>query len=44
MPVKVNILDGGRGIEFISSGIVTGEEVIATNNEVYTRDNLEKLR
>ena len=28
MPVKINILHDGMGIEFISSGLVTGKEII----------------
>jgi len=40
MPVKINILQKGKGIEFVSSGIVTGEEIIEANKKIYTRDYL----
>lgn len=44
MPISVNLLDDGRGIEFISSGTVTGEQVIHANEKVYARENLQHLR
>ena len=44
MPVKINILEGGIGIEFISSGIVTGKEIIEANKKIYNREHLERLK
>lgn len=44
MPVEVNFVRQGEGIEFISSGIVTGEQVIAANNRIYTSDILKRLK
>jgi hypothetical protein len=44
MPVKINILQDGMGIEFISSGIVTGKEIIEANKKIYTKEQLLRLR
>ncbi|MEW6674293.1 MAG: hypothetical protein AB1427_21575, partial [Thermodesulfobacteriota bacterium] len=44
MPVKINMIDGGMGIEFISSGVVTGKEIIEANKKIYTREYLERLK
>ena len=44
MPVQINVLDDGEGIEFISSGIVTGEEVIEANKKVYTREDPLRMK
>lgn len=44
MPVQINIIQGGIGIEFISSGVVTGQEIIEANNKIYTRENLLSLK
>jgi len=38
MPVEVRYLDGGKGAVFLLSGFVTGEEVIAANRQIYSRD------
>lgn len=44
MPVQINFLDNGIGIEFISSGVVTGEEIIEANKKVYNDKNLIRLK
>ena len=44
MPVQINTLDAGIGIEFISSGVVTGKDIIGANNLIYTHENLCLLR
>lgn len=44
MPVKINWLEEGRGVEFIASGVVTGAEIIAANRQIYQRGKLSKLR
>jgi len=44
MPIKVNFIDDGKGVEFMSSGIITGKEIIEANKEIYTPQHLPKLR
>ena len=44
MPVQINYIQDGIGIEFISSGIVTGKEIIEANKKIYNRENLLRLR
>jgi len=44
MPVKINILHNGTGIEFISSGTVTGKEIIEANKKIYTPEYLSRLK
>lgn len=38
MPVDVKYLDGGKGVVAAMSGFVTGDELIAANREVFSRD------
>ena len=44
MPIQINNLDKGTGIEIIASGIVTGEQIINANKEIYNEENLYKQR
>jgi hypothetical protein len=44
MPVQINIIEDGLGIEFISSGMVTGSEIIQANETIYTCEILPSLR
>jgi hypothetical protein len=44
MPVQISFIEGGLGIEFISSGIVTGSEIIQANEKIYTREILPRLK
>jgi hypothetical protein len=44
MPVQINFIEDGLGIEFISSGIVTGSEIIQANEKIYTGEILSRLR
>lgn len=44
MPVEINIIDNGMGIEFISSGVVTGKEIIEANRKIYNQEHLERLK
>lgn len=44
MPVHINTIRNGEGIEFISSGIVTGQEIIEANKRIYTREVLLGLK
>ena len=43
MPVRINILQGGIGIEFFSTGIVLGREIIDANSRIYTAEILQRL-
>ena len=44
MAVRINYLDNGIGIEIIASGIVTGEEIIKAQEEIYNEENLQKQK
>ncbi len=44
MPVKVNYIDDGVGIEIIASGIVTGEEIIDAHEEIYNEEHILKQK
>jgi hypothetical protein len=44
MAIQINCLDNGIGIEIIASGIVTGEEIIKAQEEVYNEENLQKQK
>ena len=44
MPLNANFLQGGMGVEYVSSGTLTGGEIIEANEKLYTRENLQKLR
>lgn len=44
MPVRIEYLQDGAGIQFTATGIVTGSEVIEANQKIYTRENLLRLR
>ena len=44
MPIKINILENGTGIEFISSGVITGKEIIEANKKIYTPEQLSILK
>ncbi|MDF1578846.1 MAG: hypothetical protein RQ753_08050 [Desulfurivibrionaceae bacterium] len=44
MPIRINFLDGGAGIEFVVTGTLTGAEILAANRQVYTRENLLRLK
>ncbi len=44
MAVQINYLDNGIGIEIIASGIVTGEEIIKAQEEIYNEENLQKQK
>jgi len=44
MPIQINYLDNGTGIEIFASGIVTGEEIIKANKVIYNEENLYKQR
>ena len=44
MTVQINYPDNGIGIEIIASGIVTGEEIIKAQEEIYNEENLQKQK
>jgi hypothetical protein len=44
MPIQVNYLDNGIGIEIIASGIVTGAEIIDAHEEIYNEENLKRQK
>ena len=44
MTVQINYPDNGIGIEIIASGIITGEEIIKAQDEIYNEENLQKQK
>ena len=42
MPIEINYLDGGLGVLFIGEGIVTGEEIITSNRQIFSSE--EKMK
>ena len=44
MTIKINYIDDGVGIEIVASGCVTGDEIIEIQREIYSPDNLKKLK
>jgi hypothetical protein len=40
MPIQIKYINGGIGVEFIASGVVTGTDIIAANKEIYREENL----
>ena len=44
MPIQIKYIDSGIGVEFIGSGVVTGEDIIAANKEIYSNKNFSKQR
>lgn len=44
MTIKINHIDDGVGIEIIATGCVTGDEIIAAHQEIYSPGNLKKQR
>jgi len=44
MAIQINHLDNGIGIEILAAGIVTGEEIIKAQEEIYNEENLQKQK
>ena len=44
MPIQKKYRDGGIGVEFIGSGIVTGADIIAANKKIYSNKDFSKQR
>lgn len=38
MPIEIKYCDGGKGVIVTASGVTTGDEFIAVDNEVFSRD------
>ena len=44
MPIQIKYIDGGFGVEFIGSGVVTGVDIIEANKEIYGQENFSRQR
>ena len=44
MPVQINIIDDGNGIEYLATGVVTGKEIIEANQKTHTPDILHPAK
>jgi hypothetical protein len=44
MPIQIFFLQNGKGVEFISSGVVTGKEIIEANKKIYNQEILHRLK
>ena len=44
MPIQIKYREGGIGVEFIGSGIVTGADIISANKEIYRNENFSRQR
>ena len=44
MTIKINYLDGRKGIEIVASGTVTGSEIVAEHEEIYNAENIIRQR
>ena len=42
MPLKIKYLDDGLGVLFIGEGIVTGKDIISSNNQIFSSE--EKMK
>ena len=44
MPIQINYIEAGIGVEFIGSGVVTGADIIAANKEIYRNENFYRQK
>lgn len=44
MGIEVNYIDDGVGVEMLSSGVITGADVIEAHEQVYNPETLQKLK
>ena len=44
MPIQIKYIDGGLGVEFFGSGVVTGTDIIEANKEIYGQENFSRQR
>jgi len=44
MPIQIKHIDGGIGVEFIGSGVVTGADIITANKKIYRNENFSRQR
>ncbi len=40
MTVRVNILENGKGVEIVATGVVTGAEIINAHEKIYDKEHL----
>ena len=40
MPIEVNYIDDGKGVEILATEVVTGKELIAAQHKIYAPDKL----
>ena len=44
MPIQIKYIEGGLGVEFIGSDVVTGTDIIEANKEIYSNENFSRQR
>ena len=44
MPIQIRYIDGGVGVEYIGSGVLTGADIIEANRKIYRNENFSKQR
>jgi hypothetical protein len=44
MPIQINYVSEGIGVEYIYSGVVTGRDIIDANDITHQRETLQRLR
>ncbi|MBW2564553.1 MAG: hypothetical protein JRE29_11075 [Deltaproteobacteria bacterium] len=44
MPIQIKYIEGGFGVEFIGSGVVTGADIIKANKEIYSNEKFSRQR
>lgn len=44
MPIQIKYIKDGFGAEFISSGVVTGSDIIEANKKIYNNENFSRQR
>jgi hypothetical protein len=44
MPIQIKYIDGGIGVEFIGSDVVTGADIVAANKEIYRNENFYRQK
>ena len=44
MPIQIKYIDGGLGVEFFGSGVVTGTDIIEANKEIYGNELFSRQR
>ena len=44
MSIQIKYIEGGLGVEFIGSDVVTGTDIIEANKEIYSNENFSRQR